>query len=184
MQVRKIQTKPLDTNTYIIDESIVIDPGRGIGNYIENEVDVLLTHAHFDHTAGLSELKIKNLYIHPKDVVMLTDPFVNLSRHMGEEITYEGEWKDITKYFKVFHTPGHTPGSVIILMENYLFTGDTLFFNSIGRTDFPLASQEDMEKSLKFLSELLPTFPGETILAPGHLEMSNLKRTLLINPYL
>lgn len=185
MKVRKIVTSnELKTNTYIIDEKFVIDPGKNIGDYINNEIIVLLTHAHFDHIIGLAELKVKELYIHPLDVELLRDPQKNFSEYIGSPFSWQGEWKDITHSFNILHTPGHTPGSCIIHIENYLFTGDTLFFDSIGRTDLAGSSSEQMKKSLKTLKEYLLNLPEDTIIAPGHSRTAFLKDLLKVNPYM
>lgn len=177
------------TNTYVVydettKEGIIIDVAGNadkIYNYIENtEIKpkyIILTHCHGDHTAGLKN--IKNYYpnikivIHEADSRGLTDDSINMCSYIGAEpnfvnadiVTKDG---DKIKFGEtvatIMHTPGHTAGSISILIEDALFSGDTLFKATYGRTDLPTASEYQMRNSLKKLLEL----PGYTIVYPGH----------------
>ncbi|MDN5342735.1 MBL fold metallo-hydrolase [Oceanotoga sp. DSM 15011] len=186
MKIESYETGPIGTNAYIIDEKIIIDPGYGISNYInkEKEYDVWLTHAHFDHIKGIKEIKVKNLYLHPKDYELLKDPEKNLSIYTNEPFTIDIPYKDISNITRFIHTPGHTPGSIIIILENNLFTGDTIFSDSIGRTDFPGSSYEDMEKSLIKVKEFLQKNKNIKNIYPGHMNKTTRELILETNPYL
>ena len=140
-------------------------------------LDALLnTHGHGDHIGALDYLRQETgakLYIHKADAPMLRDAKLNLSAYMGMQI--EGKEADVlleggeeldllrTK-IKVIHTPGHSPGGVCYLFEDRIFTGDSLFYESIGRCDFPNSSMQDLVKALKEkilpLSEEMPAYPG------------------------
>ena len=156
---------------------------------------ILLTHAHFDHIKAAGEVAgyfgIK-IYIHASDGEMMTNPDANLSRNfMGSDVSYEKrefvtyEDDEILKYlgrnWKVIGTPGHTKGSSCFYIEDglshiqsgaseektvpVLFSGDTLFRCSHGRTDFPGGSQREITESIR---EKLLTLPVETSVFPGH----------------
>ncbi|HOB16822.1 MAG TPA: MBL fold metallo-hydrolase [Defluviitoga sp.] len=187
MEIQQFVTcRGFRTNTYIIDNKIIIDPGEDVGQFVsrENEFIVLLTHGHFDHILGLPEIKIKELYLHPLDDELLKNPKLNLSFLLGTPFSWIDSWKDISEAYEIIHTPGHTPGSCVIYIDNYLFTGDTLFFDSIGRTDLPNSSPEDMERSLKILKEFLMSLPKDTIIAPGHMRTGTIVEVLENNPFL
>lgn len=145
---------------------------------------ILLTHGHFDHIGGIKTLKDKykgiKVYVHNSDSDMLSNPSINMSESfINQYITAkaDGTFKDsqIIKLentsIKVIHTPGHTPGSVTFSVNNVLFTGDTLFKDSIGRTDFPGSSEAALYSSIK--EKLLP-YPDATTIYPGHGESSTI----------
>ena len=143
---------------------------------------ILLTHAHFDHIGALKNLRAATnarVYIGEADK---DDP----SRMCHDLLTYTDTYRDgdfVTAgglRFQVLATPGHTPGSVCLLCENVLFSGDTLFAGSYGRTDFLGGSSRDMAASLKRLSKL----PPETRVLPGHGASSTIEEELRTNPYL
>lgn len=189
MIIKTYQTGPLNVNTYVIvDEkskkSAIIDVGGNIQKIMTDlkaegiTVECILnTHGHFDHILG--EKEAQNLYnipvyIHKADVILV--------EKMKEQTTMWGipsseapvingtfEDGDIIKIgeleIKVLHTPGHTPGGVGFLCENTLISGDSLFYNSIGRTDLPLGNYDDLINSIK--SKFL-TLPDDTRVLPGH----------------
>lgn len=118
---------------------------------------LILTHAHFDHIDGIKDFKTK-VYIHAKDEKMLNDPMLNgslmfasrISITKGYDLLEDGQILDFCgQKIQIIHTPGHTPGSICVKLNNWLFSGDTLFFNSIGRTDVPLGSHTALINSLK-----------------------------------
>jgi len=178
MRVSTLLVGEIDTNCYIIEDekskgALIIDPGDNaeeilnllnkhqlIARYIVN------THGHWDHIGANRELKARTgapLLIHELDEFMYKASNSPLAdSHLKEN--------DLIKVgdviFKVFHTPGHTPGGISIYSEKekVLFSGDTLFAGTYGRTDLPYSSQADMEKSLKKLLKL----PAETKVYPGH----------------
>lgn len=177
------------TNTYVVHdektkEGIIIDIANNadkLYNYIENiEIKpkyIVLTHCHADHTAGLKN--IKNYYpnikiiIHEYDSHGLTDDSINMCSYISTESNFvpadivakdgdEIKFGNITA--KIIHTPGHTVGSISILIEDALFSGDTLFRGTHGRTDLPTGNEFDMQKSLKKLLNL----KEDIIVYPGH----------------
>lgn len=177
------------TNTYVVydeksKEGIIIDVANNadkIYNYIENsEIKpkyIILTHCHADHTAGLKN--IKNYYpnikiiIHEYDNHGLTDDSINMCSYLAIDSNFvpadivvkdgdEVKLGEITA--KIIHTPGHTAGSISILIEDALFSGDTIFRGTYGRTDLPTGNEFDMQKSLKKILELNENI----IIYPGH----------------
>ena len=161
MKVEKVIVGKLECNCYILsikDECIVIDPGADylkIKDAINNKSvkAVLITHNHFDHIGALSNFDKNIVY-----------DFSNL-----EEKEYQ-----FSKFkFKVIKTPGHTSDLLTYYFFNdrVMFTGDFLFNNSIGRTDFPNSSSYDMINSLNKISQ----YPDDTIIYPGHGDSSTLR---------
>lgn len=186
MDIIRVKTKPIDTNSYIIDNKFIIDPGKGIGKHLDESIkyDVLLTHGHFDHIIGLQEININKLYIHPEDSIMLKNSNENLSHYSEFEFSYDHKWYDITESFDILHTPGHTKGSCIIIFNNNLFTGDTIFCDNIGRTDFPHSNEDDMCNSLKNIVVFLTKNTTKYNIYPGHMNICNSDFLLSSNPYL
>lgn len=193
----------LDSNAYFVyndkRECVLIDCG---GNYSEmknileennlNLVAILLTHGHYDHIAGISDFRKEGIkvYIHEKDLDMLSDTKKNLGEHMGlflepttADVILKGDEElNIAGFnIKVLHTPGHTQGGVSYLFNNeVVFTGDTLFSGSIGRTDFENGSYEDILKSIK---EKIFVLDDEIEVCPGHMSSSTIQREKDTNPY-
>lgn len=179
------------TNCYIVQdeetkEAMVIDPG-GDPDTIIQMLDILdakvkyiyLTHCHGDHIGALKEVKDAKggkILIHRYDVEGLYNKDISLTDYIGiHEIKLEADSRvddeDIIHIgnieFKIIHTPGHTAGGSCLYCEKerLLFSGDTLFHGTWGRTDLPTSSFEDIIKSI---TEKLLVLPGETIVYPGH----------------
>ena len=192
-----ILTLPLgsyQTNCYIAwadnaDSCIVIDPGYEPETILAEvcrlgkSVDaILLTHGHFDHVGGVDFLSRRAdcpVYLHLGELNLpesFTDgPLVyNKNYAEGDDLTLAG----LT--FRVLHTPGHTPGSVCLVCEDTMFSGDTLFMDSCGRTDFPGGDNVQMHKSLQRLAGL----QGDFQVLPGHGPATTLAQERKYNPYL
>lgn len=180
-----------ETNCYVVEceetkETMVIDPGGEVEKIVEiidaikaNVKYIVLTHCHGDHIAGVNELKAKvggKVLIHRNDEPGLKNPDINLAEYVGlGKVTVEADSRlddnDLIHIgnieFRIIHTPGHTCGGICLYCEKekLLFSGDTLFRGSWGRTDLPTSSFENIIKSI---TEKLMTLPEDTIVYPGH----------------
>ena len=189
-----------ETNCYIVAdeatlECVVIDPGADastILDYLEETKlrcrFVLLTHGHFDHTGAVEDLLAETdaeLFVHRADVgVTVGGDFYRFNPPQGTRYYADGDTVCVGGLsFTVLETPGHTPGSVCLSCteaasdETVLFTGDTLFRDSCGRTDFPGSSPEAILRSLRRIAEL----PGDCEVYPGHGFSSTLDRERRVN---
>lgn len=192
------------SNCYIVGvettkEAAIIDPGADFVR-IENEIKelgltpkiIILTHAHGDHIGAVKDFVEKygtKVYIHKEDAEMLKDGNKNFSKILtGKSMSIipdvELEDKDEIKLgdlnFEIIHTPGHTRGGICIKVENIMMTGDTLFNKSIGRTDFPGGSFEEIIQSIK---EKIFKYDDDTVIYPGHNSPSTIKSEKLGNPF-
>jgi len=196
------------TNCYVLrkDDSakdcLIIDPGLEAEELIEfldkeklNPVAVVLTHGHIDHIAGVVTLRDRfaqiKVYIHNLDAEMLTNPNINLSAMSGMAIVTEAEdvslkERDVIDLagvkLLVLHTPGHTPGGISLYSKQtgVVFVGDTLFADSIGRTDFPGGSMSQLLNSVR---EKLFTLPEQTEVYPGHGPATTIAAEKAHNPF-
>ncbi len=196
-----LTTGPIGTNCYLLIEEgkgLVIDPG-GDGERILWEIQkenvtletILLTHGHFDHIGGIEALTDAfpdvPVLISKADLPMLSDPQKNGSLSLsGRGITVvRGEAlaafvSFAGKEIQVIPTPGHTEGSCCFLVENSLFTGDTLFRGSVGRTDLYGGDSSELFYSL----EKLKALPDSLLVFPGHGAETTLGREKRQNPFL
>lgn len=203
MNIITIETNAFGENCYIVasakGNAAVIDPGGKADEILaylkSNDLSVkkiLLTHGHFDHVAAVCRLKDATgaeICIHESDGQMLTSAEQNLAAMFGESyqpvqpdlLLRDGDKITLDELaFTVLHTPGHTPGSVCYLMDETIFSGDTLFAGSIGRTDFPGGSYSQLSGSLKRLTAL----EGDYAVLSGHGEQTTLEHERAANPYL
>jgi len=203
MQIKMMQLGMVGTNCYIFwDENslkcAVVDPGdngeriaQAITDHGLEPVAVLLTHSHFDHILGIPGLRSVwpelPVYCHPADI----DERKTVSL-FGSTFPTVGAFGNITPYVEgdkveiggitveVIHTPGHTPGCVTLKAEDILFTGDTLFRSSIGRTDLEGGDFGTLMRSLKKIGAL----EGDLRVLPGHEGLSTLEDEKKYNGYL
>ncbi len=209
MNIRTLVLGEYQTNSYVLtagddtDKCLIIDTGlenSEMINYIKEmnltPEALILTHGHADHIAGVPDIRENwpdiSVVIHKDDAEMLTNATMNLSALTGmsfttdpaeiilesaEKITFAGI------EFDVLETPGHTPGGISLYCseEGVLFSGDTLFSESIGRSDFPGGNHNKLISSIK---EQLMTLPGQTKVYPGHGDMTTVSQEKAHNPFL
>jgi len=205
MKVIKALTGPMDVNTYYAaDENekkgFIVDPGGydgGLAKKIrEDGVSIeyiILTHGHGDHTGGVAafmrEFPDAKLVASKYEKEMLSDSRMNFSAYFGEETAAivpdiyidDGDVLNVGGLeLKFMHTPGHSPGGLCILVGDILFSGDTLFRESIGRTDFPGCSFAALEKSIR---EKLFVLPDSTRVLPGHMGETKIGFEKRNNPF-
>jgi hydroxyacylglutathione hydrolase len=188
MFLKQIQVGEMAVFAYIVGdldtkEGLVIDPAAEtdiiLSEAEKNGVQIkyiVNTHGHVDHFSGNADMKEKTgakIIIHEADADMLVStPSMVLSMFrakpspMADIKVRDGDSVDVGKVsLKVIHTPGHTPGGICLYMDGYVFTGDTLFVEGVGRTDLPGGSWRTMAASIK---TRLFTLPDETVVLPGH----------------
>ena len=196
IEIRNLLVSECYTNCYICmnkdtKEGFIVDPGDdelkisvNVSRLEMIPKAILLTHGHFDHIGAVNQLKERYnipVIVGAKEEKVLTDSRMNLSSMFGEPVKVNGDkFLEDGENFQVagfdiqyILTPGHTPGSgcFYIEEEQVLFSGDTLFQASRGRTDFPGGSESDIIKSIK--NKLL-VLPGETEVYPGHMNITNI----------
>lgn len=196
MNGKRLRVGPIDTNCYILEDeevhqAAVIDPGGDAPEIVRNLEGaelryILLTHGHYDHTGGVAELVRSfpqaKVYIHEMDVRGVDTNLFPLSTQVSD-LNFYGEGDRIAfgeVRLRVFHTPGHSEGSVTLRCGNVLFCGDTLFAGTCGRTDFPGGSMEKMMASLRRLGRM----EEDLRICPGHMGISTLEAERARNPYL
>ena len=201
------QTGPLDVNTYVLKDeetkdAVVIDLG---GEFEELKAKlnsegyeikyILNTHGHFDHVLGEAQIQEKypdlKIYINKNDERHYTDLTKTLQMWgFGDDVPSLKPFATVdetTELFigktqiKVIETPGHSKGSVSYLVDDKLFSGDALFYGSIGRTDF---IDGDFHELITSIKSKLFILPDETIVYPGHGPSTTIKKEKMTNPYL
>ena len=181
---------------------IVIDPGasaKALADKARKDgytpVAILLTHGHFDHATAAEELANEfgsiPIYAYEAEKETLADPELNASWMMGESLVFKADkfLKDEQEidlagfHIRVLFTPGHTPGGCCYYFpyEEVLFSGDSLFCMSIGRTDFKKGSMSDLVRAIK---EKLMVLPERTTVYPGHNDITSIENERMHNPYL
>ncbi|MGE5508972.1 MAG: MBL fold metallo-hydrolase [Chitinophagales bacterium] len=188
LAVQAVSVGPLGTNCYLVTdraagETLVVDPGDEGAALLERiralnsrVVAIVNTHGHWDHTganAALRQATGAPLLIHEADASWLDSPPDRFLRE-GEELAV-GSFR-----LKVIHTPGHTRGGLCLYTEGALFSGDTLFAESVGRTDLPGGSFVELVASIR---EKLFALPDETVVYPGHGPATSIGDEKSLNPY-
>ena len=206
MIIKKLEVGPFASNCYIVaaeknHEGMIIDPGdeadRIMDEVREMGLDIktiVLTHGHIDHTAALKEVKEAtgaSVALHKDEVKILNNKFVSIflgMRHgappAADKLLEDGDVISVAGMeFRVIHTPGHTPGGICLLGEGVLFSGDTLFNCSVGRSDIPTSggSHQQLIESIK---EKLLVLDDDIKVYPGHGPETTIGAERRGNPFL
>ncbi len=206
MKIEKFVLGSLGTNSYLIineetKELVVVDPAA-CPDYVIGHVKsngyipkaIFLTHGHFDHVMGIDgwvrEFGIP-VYLHEDEKKVLEDPQLNLSGVFGSSYSYsnvkclvDGQNLEIAGFtFKIIHTPGHTCGGCCYYCkeEGILISGDTLFYQSVGRSDFPTGSMGTLVRSIK---EKLFCLPDDVMVYTGHNDLTCIGDEIKYNPFI
>ena len=196
---------PIQTNCYFLyredtKECLIIDPGYEadkIEAYVQKKqlhvAGILLTHGHFDHITAADEVRKKfqtKIYASGKEKELMADPRMNVSVMMGESVSLKAEvWLEdgqelemLGETMRCILTPGHTGGGMCFYFPKacMLFSGDTLFQESVGRTDFPTGSSRELIRSVR---EKLLVLPEAVRVYPGHGLMTTIRDEQMFNPY-
>ena len=201
MEIKVLPLGHIGTNCYLVSGekgAVIIDPGfdspivtEFLKENSHKEKLIILTHAHFDHIGAAPKLRKETdtkIAIGVKDNPALSDVNINLATLFNSDI--EPFTADIMLYngdeftvgdlcFKVIDTPGHTVGGICLLSDDILFSGDTLFYQSVGRTDLPGGNLNTLINSVKKLFEL----NGDTTVYPGHGKLTTIDHEKKYNPY-
>lgn len=210
LKVKVLSLGPVQTNCYIVwnenKDCIIFDPGEEVNKILAvleheklNPKAIFLTHAHFDHIGAVDDLRNQfnlPLYIHEEEVDWLKDPMKNGSGKYTMLPNYtanppqdehiirkEQQFEIAGMKFEAVFTPGHSPGSVSYIFQDddFAIVGDTLFYQSIGRTDLYGGS---LEVLLKSIHEKLLVLPEDMIIYPGHGEYTTPLNEMETNPFL
>lgn len=206
LRVEQYVVGSVQTNCYFAinentSEVLIVDPGARAKRLAEiideeklNPTAILLTHGHFDHAGGAAELAERygiKVYAEEHERETLENPAINLSVWEGRQLSYhvdvflhdEQEIDLAGFHIRVLHTPGHTVGGCCYYFsyQNVVFSGDTLFAQSVGRTDFPKGSALALIRSIE---EKLMPLPDETTVYTGHNEITTIGTERMYNPYL
>lgn len=196
MEIMRFSLGSLRSNCYVVSEenkALIIDPGYESDDVIKyirkNELKVeaiYITHGHPDHVGGVKQLKDLfncTVYAPQKDRIWMGKSSYN---QIGYEIPVDHFVVDhetfdaIDHTFTVYETPGHSEGSTVLHLDHMLFSGDTLFFQSIGRTDIPLSDAQAIYRSIKRIYQL---FDEDTVVYPGHGKQTDIGHEKKFNPF-
>lgn len=198
LEIKTYTLGDLATNCYLLwspqtEQAALIDPADD-GGFLSEEIvraglhleKIILTHGHFDHVLGLLEVKLNfpeaSIYLHPADHFLIQQAVQSAAHWLHRQVDpvplpdqelLPGETIDLAdQTFTILHTPGHTPGSIVLYSQEQglMLSGDTLFKQAVGRTDFRYSSPQDLKLSLAKLFRLR----AETLVLPGHGEATSL----------
>ncbi len=210
MILEQLLVGAIETNCYIVGceqtlEGLIIDPGADAEKILKivkeknlNIKYIINTHAHIDHIGAnkyLKETLNSKICMHEEDIKFLKDPNLNLSAFVPQDLqgdclpfphpdialNKDSQLKIGNLKALILHTAGHTPGSISIVIDKCVFTGDALFSGSIGRTDFPLADETTLINGIK---NKLFKLPEKFRVYPGHGASSTIGKEKRENPYL
>jgi len=205
MNIESVIVGPLETNCYLVScprtlVCAVVDPGAEPDRIIAavhrlglKPALILNTHGHFDHVGANRD--IKDAFDIPLAIHALDNPMLELAGRLEMSFLLEAKDSPPADFFlqdkaqipvgesrlEVLHTPGHSPGSVCLLWDGFLLSGDTLFNEGVGRTDLPGGSDRDLKSSLR--SKIL-VLPPETRVLPGHGPRTTVGQEIASNPFL
>lgn len=204
MRVTRVVAGPLDTNVWVIQDDqdgpvVIIDPADDAKAVLEAVggspvAAIVLTHSHFDHLGAVEALVEATgapVLVHEGDAEYITSPegtggeLFGFPAHFAPEapsrILTDGDIVEAGRLrLEVLHTPGHTPGGISLLGDGHVFSGDTLFAGSVGRTDFPRGDARGMQRTI---ASRFAVLPDETVVHPGHGPDTTIGRERAINPF-
>ena len=203
-EIRQLVTGPLQVNTYILGdtasrEAMVVDPGGNTGGILQILEQqqwqlkvIILTHGHGDHLGAVLDLRKKTgvpVMVHEADAAMTADPHRNFTAVMGEGVQIEpdGLLQDGDEILlgdqivEIIHTPGHSQGGICLKADKLLLTGDTLFMQSIGRTDLEGGNHRQLIQSIK---DRLMVLEDDVQVYPGHGPSTTIGMERKSNPHL
>lgn len=205
MKVKWIAVGALETNCYLVYsedtlECIIVDPGAEPDKIVQEvnanslkPIAIINTHGHVDHVGANKPVKQEfdiPLYIHQADLKLLKSALQSgFGLMIGakkspspDKFLKEGDTLKLGKsHLRVIHTPGHSPGSISLLGDGFILSGDALFQSGVGRTDLPGGSWEELQESIK---RKILTLPPNTVVFPGHGPPTKVSIEKNSNPYL